>query len=191
MEDLKEEASEALQIQEEAIKSQIRTVRELDSVPVSHEGGSTGLWAVVGDAFGFVAPDELDDAQDADSSIDQKFDDSFLVADHSLHPQWAQFKASQQPPIQDAHKQAIKANDESLQALYSETVPEMLTDDQFWRAWLFHQFLKKAQNPRPIQKPKVTIEWDTWDNEELTTPNTRDLGGLGAGKEGNDWEEWD
>lgn len=191
MEDLKEEATEALQIQEEAIKNQIKTVRDLESVPVSEDSGASGLWAVVGDAFGFVAPDELDDTQNADSSLSQIFDDTFLIADHSLHPQWTQFKASPQPPLQDAHKQAIKANDESLQALYNETVPEMVTEDQFWRAWLFYQFLKKAQDSRKAPKPKTNIEWDTWDTEELTTPNTRDFGGLGAGKEGIDWEEWD
>ena len=44
-----------MQIQEEAIKNQIKTVKDLESVPASQDGGSPGLWAVVGDAFGFVA----------------------------------------------------------------------------------------------------------------------------------------
>lgn len=183
-----------MHIQEEAFKDQMKAAKGQQTTDNSPDAGSSGLWAVVGDAFGFASVDDDEDTDlPSSSTATIPFDNAFLIADHSLDSQWAQFKAVLQPPLQEAHKQAIKSNDEALRALYMESVPEMLSDEQFWRAWMFHQFLKKAQqSTAPVHKPpKSKIEWDTWDNEELTTPNTRDFGGLGSAKDGNDWEEWD
>lgn len=178
---VKEEAAEAIHVQEEALK-EAWTANQ--SVQPKEEGG---FLETIKSSFGLVADE---DDISPESGGGNKLDVDFLTSDHAINPRWAEFKASKKVPLLEAHKQAILLNDAQAGELFKELVPGIIGEQGFWDGWLFHAFLQKSK-PAKVKRSQTptAVEWEAWDNEILATP-VKEKAAAEASKD-DGWDDWE
>lgn len=192
---LKEEASEAIHIQEESFKEQFGQAKsEAGTFTETLKKEASNFIDVFNDTIGFTV-DETDEMVVLKSSM-EPINSTFLTSDHAVHPGWVEFKQAGSPPLLEAHKQAILANDRSISDLYNEVVPSIIASDRFWDGWLFYKHLQKSRTsaPKAQTKPKVQTDWESWDNEELKTPveSAKTKSSVASSSDTKDeWVEWE
>lgn len=187
------EASEALKIQEETLKEQFGA--DLPSpthISEKLKHDAQGILDILGESIGIVA--KRDEPVTCQSSV-LTLTEEFMTGDHSTHKSWSGFKAAPAVPLLPAHKQAILLNDTNLNALYTDLVPGMSQEARFWEGWMFYNYLKKAEREAP--KECRAVDWESWDNEGLTTLSDIKLStgpsavAVESSAIGEEWDEWE
>lgn len=189
---IKDEASEALIIQEQALKDHLSDLSSID-IKQHLKQDASDFVQVFTDSIGISADMEENDAIERSNII---LGEEFLTSDHSTHPLWSDYKDRPSLTLSEAQKVAILTNDKSLGALHREIVPMMISDESFWKGWLFHRFI--VANPENSSKvasrtPPGPEEWSSWDGDaHLSSKEVNSVMSLSNPAMGNnDWDEWE
>lgn len=192
---LKEEASEAIHIQEESFKEQFGQAKsEAGNLTETLKKEATHIIEVFSDTVG-LTPDNPEEEDVVQKSDLEPISSTFLTCDHAIHPGWVGFKHERTQPLLETHKQAILSNDKSLFDLYKEVVPSMISHDHFWDGWLFHKHLEKLRTSVLKAKTQQSTQpdWESWDNEDLNVEGqNKTKPQVSPAQEPKDeWVEWE
>lgn len=190
---LKEEASEAFQIQEESFKEQFGQAKsEAGNLTETLKKEATNIIEVFSDTIGLTTDEPEEEGVVLKSNM-EPISSTFLTSDHAIHPGWVGFKQARTLPLLETHKQAILSNDNSLFDLYKEVVPSMISHDHFWDGWLFYKHLEKLRTSVLKTKTKQSNQpdWESWDNEELKVEGQSKPQVSPSQEPQDEWVEWE
>ncbi|PJF16549.1 hypothetical protein PSACC_03640 [Paramicrosporidium saccamoebae] len=111
---------------------------------------------------------------------------------------WTEFQSSRgfNATFGDQQQRIILANDIELKKLYSELVPSVITEEQFWIRWRLWQHIRNQQivAPRPAVDGEVAIavkDSPTLDAVNVSFINNNSPNNGKTPKEADDWDSWD